>query len=578
MRNIILLYIALIIASATGCSRHSAADSTLDRADSLMESRPDSALTLLRAIDSSSLSRRATCARYALLMSQALDKNYIDVTSDSLISIATAYYADRPDSPELMKSLFYRARTYYNDSRFDRATIDATHAYEIAVKLDDPFWIGKTADLLADIFNETYNYEEAIRFRKIAVKSYAEAKKILFNEWALSCLAIDYLNNEKFDSALLVTDSLMRISKCINKDSALMSSCMSTIFNCYFGKEEYDSAKIYFNKYQQYNHQLAPLNLYCDIAITETFLGNLDTAKTYIDSAYILYDSTNTQHVIAINLATLEYARKTKNHIKDAELTKKLLNLQNEIVKETIRQSAIGAQRDYYNSQSTAAAKRESQMWTYIIFGCIIVFMAISILTIFFRMSIKLKDNTIELKINEVALLSAQIDRRENECHKLKEKLANLNENSRDHVKMSTREAELRQLVDRLLAGRFSSINKILDEYYENIDSSSAKTKVYNRVQKEMDDLSSTKSMNEIEKLVNDALDSIMTRFRNEFPDATKEDITIFLLNAAGLSQKAISLLTGIKLKSLYTKRARLKERILKSDVSGCHEYIARLS
>lgn len=84
--------------------------------------------------------------------------------------------------------------------------------------------------------------------------------------------------------------------------------------------------------------------------------------------------------------------------------------------------------------------------------------------------------------------------------------------------------------------------------------------------------------MNEIEEMVNDALDGIMTRFRNEFPDATKEDITIFLLNAAGLSQKAISLLTGIKLKSLYTKRARLKERILKSGVSGSNEYLARLS
>ena len=578
MRKILIYITASILACCLACSRDKAAITLLDSADSLMESRPDSALCILESINRDIITGNETKARYALLMSQALDKNYIDVTSDSLIATATRCYADRPDSPELMKSLFYQARTYYNDGRFDRAAADATHAYEIAVKLDDPFWTGKTADLIADIFNSTYNYGECLNYRNIAVASYAKTGKQNFHQWALLDLAIDYLNNKILDSALLVTDSLMRISKCINQDSALMSSCLSTTFSCYFEKGEYDNAKIYFNKYKLYNRQPVPLNLYCDIAITETFLGNLDIAKTYIDSAYILYDSTNTQHIIAINLATLEYARKTKNHIKDAELTKKLLNLQNDIVKETIRESAMGAQRDYYNSQSVAAAKRETQMWTYIIFGCITAFMVIIILIIFFRMRIKLKDNTIELKINEVALLSAEIYQRENECHKLKEKLADLNENSTEHMKMSTREAELLQLIDRLLAGRFSTINKILDEYYENIDSSSAKTKVYNRVQKEMDELSSTKSMNEIEKLVNDAFDGIMTRFRNEFPDATKEDITIFLLNAAGLSQKAISLLTGIKLKSLYTKRARLKERILKSGVSGCNEYLARLS
>lgn len=157
MRKILIYITASILACCLACSRDKAAIALLDCADSLMESQPDSALCILESINRDIITGNETKARYALLMSQALDKNYIDVTSDSLIATATRFYADRPDSPELMKSLFYQARTYYNDGRFDRAAADATHAYEIAVKLDDPFWTGKTADLLADIFCETYN-------------------------------------------------------------------------------------------------------------------------------------------------------------------------------------------------------------------------------------------------------------------------------------------------------------------------------------------------------------------------------------------------------------------------------------
>lgn len=576
MRNIILLYIVLIIASATGCSRHSAADSTLDRADSLMESRPDSALTLLRAIDSSSLSRRATCARYALLMSQALDKNYIDVTSDSLISIATAYYADSPDSPELMKSLFYRARTYYNDSRFDRATIDATHAYEIAVKLDDPFWTGKTADLLADIFNETYNYEEAIRFRKIAVKSYAKTGERNFYQWALLNLSNDYINIQNYENACSIIETIQTTENDALSDSSFTHNYINTLFEYHVAKGEYQNAKNDFDRLIKLNFQKLSAIEYGNIGYVESSLGNQALAKLYIDSAYNLAQKDNVNDYFAADIANWEYLKLygTKNDI--INFTYRIIETQNRLVEESIKQSALGAQRDFYNHQSELAAQKESKMREYVAIGVIIATVIIVALIIFFKTRMTLKNNAIELKINEVALLSAEIDKRENECRLLKSQLTDISEKA--DAQPDKQAVKLRQLVNRLLVGRFNSINKILDEYYENTNTSTAKVAIYNRVEKELKNLASSKSMNEIENMVNDALDGIMTNFRNEFPDASKEDISIFMLNAAGLSQKAISLLMEIKLKSLYTKRARLKERIMKSDTAHKQNFISYLS
>ena len=60
-----------------------------------MDTYPDSALQLLKTIDSKHLVTKEGKARYALLYSQALDKNYIDVTEDSLINIAVEYYKDK---------------------------------------------------------------------------------------------------------------------------------------------------------------------------------------------------------------------------------------------------------------------------------------------------------------------------------------------------------------------------------------------------------------------------------------------------------------------------------------------------
>lgn len=52
----------------------------LDHAESIMETHPDSALAKLSGIKPESLSESKQKARHALLLSMALDKNYIDTT------------------------------------------------------------------------------------------------------------------------------------------------------------------------------------------------------------------------------------------------------------------------------------------------------------------------------------------------------------------------------------------------------------------------------------------------------------------------------------------------------------------
>lgn len=79
----------LLLAVSVSCGRK---NDNLDCARRLMDSMPDSALTILQSVDTSTLSSPSDRAAYSLLLSRALDKNYMDLTSDSIARIAYNFY------------------------------------------------------------------------------------------------------------------------------------------------------------------------------------------------------------------------------------------------------------------------------------------------------------------------------------------------------------------------------------------------------------------------------------------------------------------------------------------------------
>ena len=80
--------------------------SRLDEAEALLQNKPDSALTILKQLRQEG--SQAEQARYALLYSEALDKNHIKVTDDSLIRQAWSHYKHySKDLRHQCKTLYY---------------------------------------------------------------------------------------------------------------------------------------------------------------------------------------------------------------------------------------------------------------------------------------------------------------------------------------------------------------------------------------------------------------------------------------------------------------------------------------
>lgn len=86
----------------------------LVQADSAMQSQPDNALKILENIHPNKLQTKADSAYYALLLTQARDKNFVVQTDDSLILSAIAYY-DQTSNIDLKARSYYYCGCVYRD-------------------------------------------------------------------------------------------------------------------------------------------------------------------------------------------------------------------------------------------------------------------------------------------------------------------------------------------------------------------------------------------------------------------------------------------------------------------------------
>lgn len=105
----------------------------------MMHDRPDSTLAILEAFPQDSLFTDEQRALYALLLTQARDKNYIDETCDSIVKIAVSFYATFNNKARLMMSLYYLARIQYNMGDYSRSIVNYDKAEKIAASIDDKF-------------------------------------------------------------------------------------------------------------------------------------------------------------------------------------------------------------------------------------------------------------------------------------------------------------------------------------------------------------------------------------------------------------------------------------------------------
>lgn len=103
-----------------GCGSNPLQDA-MERADALMESEPEDAMAVLDSMDVSQLHSNKDKARFALLKSMALDKNWIDKTDFYILQPAIDYYLEKGTPDEKLKTYYYQGRIFQNQGDRDKA-------------------------------------------------------------------------------------------------------------------------------------------------------------------------------------------------------------------------------------------------------------------------------------------------------------------------------------------------------------------------------------------------------------------------------------------------------------------------
>jgi len=153
-----------------------------------MNDNPESSLNLLKSIDKESLSTRKEKARYALLYSMALDKNYIDLQSDSIIAPAVKYYRYHGSNEERFLCNYYHARICENAGDHESVLLYAATAESVDTSRVSAENKCMLYAMKGRVYFDARKLQNAIDAYKLACKYSLQAEK--YHHYSNYCLRL----------------------------------------------------------------------------------------------------------------------------------------------------------------------------------------------------------------------------------------------------------------------------------------------------------------------------------------------------------------------------------------------------
>lgn len=229
-QNIILLLMIVVLLAS--CNRNTPILEQMDMAENLMNTKPDSALTLLKNIPVTNIKGKEIAARYALLKSMALDKNYIDTTTFDVLQPAIDYYLKKGSPDEKLRTYYYQGRIYQNQGDDDSAMQSFLNAIELRQKVTDSLVLAHTFVAQGTLYIKQYKTCEFIQNNMEAAKLYGVIGKDIFEIKSYTNALDGYIilnNKSAADSLLSICQSLVK--KHPDGKAYLFSSYLSYTIN-----------------------------------------------------------------------------------------------------------------------------------------------------------------------------------------------------------------------------------------------------------------------------------------------------------------------------------------------------------
>lgn len=586
--SLMLLGVAVILLGLVSCShdsngkehiRHSI-NALMDNAEFIMNDDPELALQLMDSIDSQSIRGRERQARYALLYSETLYKNGIDVDSDSLIMIAVRHYSISKDMLKRFRSYYTLGCIYNEMGHYTDATLALSEAERLAEHVNNNFRLGLLYTQFGMIYFNSYmfaraeaNYEKSIHYYELAGK---ETHKM----YALFDVARCKLELDDFDECRTILKEIMEWS-IEQEDEDLYYNSLQNIMACSLYDDNVEEAKTSFDtfssKYGMPEDDSYLLSLFANYHL---LLKNYDEAQSFIDKAWECNPTVNdSANILFVESMILKEAGKNALALDRYEQS---MTIQNENLRPLLQQSIMATQKDYYHNVSELESIKANRRASIIIVVIVISFLMIAIIVLYHlynKQKLKLKiedslaiisdltekDRTNNQKIiqldNELKGLSLTNESSNKQLEELKERLKDMTE----HQESNSRQVEeLNEKVRDLFSSQYASLDKLYQDMtrFQDVKHIDKATTFLNKVNAYFNEITSKSNQKNLDKIINETYNNLMVRLSDPMIGIAESDLTIIRLLLIGYSVKTIGGLTKNTPYNIYQKRHRLLTRI----------------
>lgn len=519
----------------------------LDYVDSIMQEEPERALEVLDSISKSDLKSGRVKARYALLYSMALDKNYIDTTDVSVIRDAQKYYSRKGSDRDKMLMYYYLGRIHFNAGQYDEAIVCYEQAKEHGLRTEEYAYIGRVYIGFAKVYSNSYNYQKEYEYICLAEESFIKSGNERLASAAMCSKAEALLELDQQEEAIHISEKLLNSS---NHDIRLES--MISLATIHENLGNYDQSLKYFNFAIEENYDFSPAQ-YCIYAYVLSKTGDEEEGYRILSEVERL-DSD--QKVVAVWYKT-RIAEETGDYKTAFKLYENVVNVQDSIVNETLRNSTEQARREYYEHQSIVYKEQSKNKSLMIIVLCLASALVVVILVLLMYVQHKKS----ELKSNN---------------------LLSMIETANVRLRQSDKElSDVKQkMVDEYLSlhrEQFSKLGRIAETFV------SEKGNVSGGLYRKMKDLMSEiigddKSHARFEQEVNTIFDNVMKHYREDYPGLPDNDYLFMAFIFSGFDATSISMIMNISsIGAVYMRKSRIKKTIAKSNSPHKGQFLALL-
>lgn len=563
-----VLYTALLsLLLFPSCRRQSGdIDSFLHNAESLMNEHPEDALSIIRHIDRRKIYSSASEARYALLYSQALDKNYVDVTSDSLTAVAVNYYDRHGTKHERALAHYYQGRVFSNAGNFDAAIRSYSLAEDAASGTDDYYLLGLINNAVGNLHFEQYDLDEALQRDQQAASFFHRAQSP-YNE-ALAYIGVGTVyslkgDNEQmeivYNKAIEIYKELGEIDRILPLYEELVVKTQLNVGNNLRGVK--NDLRRYYLEYSDGNIPLQSLGLWQGIYLK----GNeLDSAKMCGD---LMLQNRNlfTAHKIAGCYALMEQIACMEGDYKEAYgYAKQYADMMDSVTLKKEEDLVLELEQKYRNrilNQSYENLKQHNDQQR-IITGLVLLF-SLSLLVAGLLYLRKWRENA-ALKMREAEAEKESLGRA---CRELQEQLGTVGD------RVDTDDEQERQLFDAL-EERVVVLRNWVDK---------AETMKPALFMKSFRDymtvnVKSKHALSDLQYVVNRKYFGVVDYLKAHYPELRKQDLDLCCLLCFGFSQHGICYLYNYEdIGSFYNKRSRLRKKLGLPPERTLESFIAEL-